>query len=541
MWSCLTRLVRSSLSTHSQLKTETDAEFDVPSQATTLAVAKHLAAQLLESSVGDHALFGALLRAAKIAEHSNNVSVQEKELWKALDDGLDKFQSRFKDNLMILVDGLDELHGGKATADTLRTRLAELAAKHGRVQVILFSQESGLLAGHKRVDELKITPDRIHSDIRQVTHRLLSDNEYFRKRDEFDQEKQVDHLCDAAKGSYLWIILTTALLRKETSQDHFSKALKAALESPKTVNELIEKTISSIDLTKHDAALKLSWLLNASRPLTLLEIGCLLQVDLSKKHLNEAHTNVADGFKQMFGPLVTVYKNTIRIRHAVVQHYLLNLQHEGKRLPSHAKGNSDLATRLIAYCKFVLTERVEPCFDLLAPTMMHNAFEAHALLGYAVRNWIVHFRMSSMHKSHDNFELSTEFKECFPHMNLLALFEWTAWTQQYYAAEAAIFHEIALRLRQTILGRNHEIVLQNFIICGSIYKFLANQTKAASFFYDASVLSKTVQKYTAITVSCATAFLEITETVTSTTRTEIITHKEEVIHESTMISIYTNG
>ena len=140
-----------------------------------------------------------------------------------------------------------------------------------------------------------------------------------------------------------------------------------------------------------------------------------------------------------------------------------------------------------------------------------------------------------MHKSGDHFELSDGFKESFPHTNFLTMLEWTTWAPSYYTSEATVLHEIALQIRRIVLGQHHEAVLQGLIICGSIHRSLASQTKAASYFYDACMLSKAIKKFQSITITCSTIFLEVTETLTSTTRTEIITHKEEVRNFSILI------
>jgi tetratricopeptide (TPR) repeat protein len=68
------------------------------------------------------------------------------------------------------------------------------------------------------------------------------------------------------------------------------------------------------------------------------------------------------------------------------------------------------------------------------------------------------------------------------------------------------------------------------IICGRLHKKLSNIAEAGFYFYRAAQVGQSILKiYSTITFSCTTAFLEVTESVVSTTRTETVTRKEELL------------
>lgn len=75
------------------------------------------------------------------------------------------------------------------------------------------------------------------------------------------------------------------------------------------------------------------------------------------------------------------------------------------------------------------------------------------------------------------------------------------------------------------------------ILCGHYLKAHLKVSEAATFFYQASRLCQSLYtSYRAITVSCISAFLEQTSTIVSTTRTEVVIQREELLLN--IVSIY---
>lgn len=320
-------------------------------------------------------------------------------------------------------------------------------------------------------------------------------------------------------------------LKQQASLDAFVKAVKTAKESPPHLEDSIRHLVSTAtaDLTKPEANLLLSWLLVAERPLSISELKGLLQVDLQKKTLISRKTNILDDIQNLCGPLVRIQNGIVRFRHGAIREYLVKVQAEGKKLPTAQSAQGDLTTRLLAYCNLRFTDPCGASFERPDSADIDRLFVQDTLVEYAARNWILHFRKSPWHKSNGSLELPNEFKANFPSSVYFSMIEWTCW-EYAPAFEAIGLHSLALRLRQTVFTEKHESVLQTLIICGNLYKKLSNVTEAGTCFYRASRIGQSVLKANSIvTITCTTSFLEAASTITSTTRTELITRKEEML------------
>ena len=508
-------------------------EADIPSEATSLAVVKNLCLQLLESNVGDVALFNALADVVDRSVNSHASHEIEPNLWKALHTGLDFAATKSREqshDLMIVIDGLDEIKGGEKSAKDVFHHLSELTSRHSNVQAIVLSAKD-VPSSKAKVQKLPLTKDHTHNDVQFVLTRLLSEYVHFRDQSEHQQEAIVDQICHAAKSNFLLAILTVEHLIQETSHDGFAKAIKGFKEAPKSLKETVHRVVHALDFTKADLRLVLSWLLVAERPLTVTEIQSLLRVDLQKAHFVDHHAAVLEDVLRVSKSLVTVQNSVVRFRHSAIRAHLAEFHGDGKKLLSSAAAQTDLVTRSLAYCKLSLKKDSEPSFERIDPADVDELFQRHAFLEYAVRNWTLHFRYSTMYEPSTNiFEISTQFKTVFPASTQLALLEWTCWELQASLHEAIDMHKLALHVRQLALTEKHKSVIQTLIISGTLYQKISNTTEAATCFYRAAHLGQTVlRKNSTVTIACTTTFLTIVESHTSTTRTVSVTQKEEAL------------
>jgi tetratricopeptide (TPR) repeat protein len=431
---------------------------------------------------------------------------------------------------MIVIDGLDE-RAGSDTAATISNHVSALASKHRDVKAIFLSRNP-LVFTKTKAKVFAITPDHTHNDIRHITNHALHGYEHFEKHTDHEQEAIVDKLADAAHGNFLWVQLLAKKLKLETSHEAFHKAVNAAKESEKSVEELIHALVSTAtsSFSKPESLLLLSWLLVAQRPLTLVELKGLLQVDLQKKTLVERKGDVSDEINSSYGTLLRIENGIVRFRHGAFREHLVKMQTKGDKLQHIPIAQADFTKRLLAYCKLRLKNPHSVSLEYPETSDIDNLFLHNALLEYATRNWIWHFQASSLYKPTGPFGFPEEFKGIFPNSVQFALTEWSSWGSLYSYFDQVRIHGLALRIREEIFTANDESVLQNIIICGQLHKKLSNITEASSYFYRASRIGQLILKaHSTVTISCATTFLEITETVTSTTRTELITRKEELL------------
>ena len=501
-------------------------ESDVTGSTTSLAVAKSLSLQLFEKNIGDKSLFRALVKAYDLSMSKNvTPAALEETLWKALDDGLDEFAGKGRDNLMIVIDGLDELQGDQHIK-TLMTQLGLFTSKYSRLQAVTFSRNSPHKPSKGKLRQFEIKPDYTIEDLRHVAEHAFHGCAPLENKDEHAQEAVIGQLIHTAKGNFLWLLLTIYFLKKETTNDGFEKAVKASQNATPSLHQVFDRIIATFDLSRPDANHIASWMLTTERPLMLKEIKCLFQVDLQKRHYHERHSDVQKDIQMALGPLVAIQHEFVRFRHPAIRKYLQDLQSHGSKLVKAQNAQTDFVMRLMAYCKFHVTKHQEPSLEVIGWTYAKDLFAQHELLEYAVRSWTNHFCASTMY-SKGSVQISGDFKELFPGSTLMAMLEWACWSPQTFSLHS---YEIAVRVRESVFTEKHECVLQSMIICGTFFRRLSKITEAGNYFYRASRIGQAVlRKHHTLIATCATTFLTITETITTTTRTEFVIRKEETL------------
>ena len=492
---------------------------------------------MLDVDLG-HKKFFTDLEAAYRASTTTESSKVEKLLWNCLDTGLRRFQDA--NQVMVVVDGIDEVHGGQKAVQSVTNRLGSLSAKHSKVQVIYMTRNKALKPDSGSTSDFGISADHTHEDLRLVIDRCLADYKHFQSRSEHARENLVEQLLHAANGDFLWGIFTVALLKRETSDDSFVKAVKTAKEAPLALDATIARLVSTLDFNKPDVGLLLSLLLVATRPLTTIELKLLAEIDVTKQYHRERKTDIRNDINIAFGSLVTIQNGFVRFCHSTIRSQLLHVQEEGKKLRSRKSAQSDLATRLLGYCQFNLAVVKDPVFDLTGQIEAGKLFSKYALLEYAARNWTIHFRSSTMYHDHEALHLTEEFKALFPSTTQLALLEWACWSLDTF--EAIKLFDISLRVRRSALSDHHVSVLQSLIVCGNIWRDTTHTTQAADCFYSASKIGQqTLSKYHGVIASCTTAFLTIIESISTSTRTELVTRKEELLVYTIEMYRYQHG
>jgi hypothetical protein len=484
-----------------------------------VAIAKNLALQLLRTNIGDIELLNALRKAHNLSLSSNDDVALENELWHSIHIGLKNSKA---ENPMIIVDGLDD-RCGHHTAVNVSGRIDALLSKHSRAKAIILARNTVHLP-KERVQVFAVTPDHTHHDMEHITKHSLHDCHHYLHQSVDEQRAIVQLLTHAAKGNFLWIQLVAKALKKEATHEGFIKAVKSAKETPKSVDQLIRSLVFDVtaDFTKGESADILSWLLVSERPLKVVEIRDLLRVNTQKKALVNRTTDIGGDIGNLCYPLVTIQNGIVRFRHGSIREQLLKLSTAGEKLRAFPVMQGEFVTRLLAFAKLSLAKPISSVFE--CPETLE--VDRDTLLGYIASYWIIHFKKSSLITAKNTFDLSADFRAMFPSSVHLTLMEWSSWKS---ASDAAGLHHLSLQVRQAVFPEKDESVFQTLIICGHLFK-RKSELDASTYFYRAASLGRSIFKgYSAVTVSCATTFLGITQTERSTTRTELVTQKEEIL------------
>ena len=506
----------------------------MPTETTSLAVAKHLSLQLLEKDVGDRKLFDALMMAYNVPTSGDHTRL-ETSLWDALRIGFEQLSK--KTHIMIVVDGIDEVKGGELVAKTIINHLGVLACRD-LTQVITFSRSSHLKPTKGKTHSFEIKQEHTHEDLRQMTQHALHGHAHFKDQAEHAQEAIVEQIIHAAKGNFLWAFLNTVLLKMETSHEAFMKAVKSAKDSPRSLEATIGKLVETLDLSQRENHILLSSMLVAERPLSASEMKLILQVDTQKGRFVDTDMEIRENVTHAFGHLIMLYNGFFRFRHSAIRASIMALTN-GQKLRTLPVIQADFAARLLTYCKMTIAHKREPSLEVIEKGYVNDLYSTYALLGYAVRYWITHFGASAPQPKTGSLQLSGENKTAFPDSVLLVLLEWYCWGNDASSFNA---HELALRARLSIFGEKHVCVLQDLIVCGSVQRHISESTSASSFYYRAWYIAKTVlRKHHVLVLACATTFFSITDSMSFKSRTEIVTHREELLKFTISEYKHTHG
>ncbi|KAF2261879.1 hypothetical protein CC78DRAFT_469263 [Lojkania enalia] len=499
----------------------------IPSQATSLAVVKSLLFQLLNLRIGNIAIYQALSRAYGACHEASDVNSYEDHLWKALADSLKRPVEDAKD-LVLIIDGIDELSGSQPVKSSLFERLVQVTTQGKRARLIALASALSLPAStYGEMHEI-IRHD-IRDDIHAVALKALIRNSHFYSKPPPEQESLLDQIIQAADGSFLWAILACEILCLEKSLETFNKSLGAISSSQVSVPDLVVKLLKSLE-PKNNAMTLLAWLLAAQRPFTIDEIRCLFSIDVQRGTVLDSALDI-NFILQSLQPLLSIQDCIVRFRHPLIQSTLHSVALQEKISIPIKESQLDLVLRLLSYAKYTLKSPQEPILDNLDPTLAERLFRQHHFLEYAVRYWVFHFKESSLApKASGEFKPSADFQNILPNNTTLPILEQLCWDTQLPTSEILDLHILVGRVRRQIFTENHPAVLQTYLTIATSYSLTLNLPEAQHYYYLSTKISRSVlSDIHPLTLECAMRYLRVTESMITTTRTEVMTHREEIL------------
>ena len=509
---------------------------DVPTTATSLAVVKSLLSQLLNQRVGNMGMYYALLRAYHHCRVSGDLQTYEEHLWQALRDTL-KHPLESGNDLVMVVDGLDEIESsqsasiraaGGISSATLLEKLINVTNQGQRVRLITLSSTAKMPASANGMIH-EVSREDIREDLHAVALRALVHNRNFHSKPGHEQEAMLDRIIQAANGSFLSATLICELLNVQKSADGVTSTLRDLESNKPSVQSLIHKLLTSLELTSNSKTL-LSWILAAERPLITEEIHTLFTVDIKNGTLTGKGVNVHETL-QTLRPLLSLNEHIVRFRHPIVHSALHELAQKNQIPISLKDSETDLLLRVLAYVKFTLRDKGEPTIDNDDPTTADRLFRQHRFLEYAVRYWILHLQQSPlMPKNPSEFKPTADLQKVLPDTTILPILEQLVWGTQLPLPQAIDLHFLAGNVRQAVYTENHPTVLQTWLAIATSYLLLSDTTRASSYFFSCTKICRTVlSDIHPLTLECANHFLKISESMITTTRTEVMTRREEIL------------
>jgi hypothetical protein len=510
---------------------------DVPTSATSLAVVKSLLSQLLNTRIGNLAMYNALFRAYHQCRTATDLKTYEEYLWQALAETLNQ-PHEGGNNLIMIVDGLDEIEssqsasiqaaGGFSSAALLEKLVSSTNKRQGVRLVMLATPSVKMPSGVNGIQH-HITRDDIREDLHTVALRALVHNHHFHSKSGNEQETMLDRIIQSANGSFLWTTLVCEILNAQKSPDAVTKTLESLESSRPSEQDLVQKVFGLIDQTENTKKL-LSWVLAAERPLTTEEIHILFTIDVQRGTVSDTGINVHETLQKL-KPLLTLSEHIVRFRHPIVHSALHDLAN-GNKIPIPLKeSETDLLLRVLTYTKYTLRDKGEPSLENDDPKISDKLFRQNRFLEYCVRYWVEHLQQSPLApKSSTEYKPTAELKKAMPDSTTMPILEQLVWSTQLPLPEAIDLHVVVGNVRRGIFTENHPTVLQTYISLATTYHLLSNPENAATYFYYCTKISRSVfSDIHPLTLECANHFLKITELLTTTTRTEIMNHREEIL------------
>ncbi|KAJ4371534.1 hypothetical protein N0V83_004753 [Neocucurbitaria cava] len=509
---------------------------DIPTTATSLAVVKTLLFQLLNQRVGNMGMYYALFRAYHQCRTSDDLKSYEEHLWQALADAL-QHPVEGSNELLIVVDGLDEIAestsasiqaSGAISPAALLEKLVNVTNQGHGVRLITLSSSVKLPSSAKGTQH-QISRDDIRDDIHAVALRALVHNHHFHGQRAYDQEQLLDRIIQATNGSFLTAILACEILNAQKSPEALVKTLEGFETTKPSAQDLILKLFSSLNPTNNAKTL-LSWVLAAERPLTIDEIHILFTVDVKSGTLSDRGVNVNETLNSLKS-IFTLHERIVRFRHPIIHSALHDFASQNKIPIPLKESEMDLLLRVLTYAKHTLKDKGEPTLDVSDPGVMDRIYHQHHFLEYTVRYWVLHLQQSPLApKTPEDFKPTADLQKAFPDTTIFPILESLCWDTQLPIPQALDLHRLVGTVRKTLFTENHASVLQTYLSIATSYLLISNTTESARYFYKSTKISRTVlSDIHPLTLECANHFLKITESLTTSSRTEIMTYREEIL------------
>ncbi|KAG0653042.1 hypothetical protein D0Z07_0724 [Hyphodiscus hymeniophilus] len=498
---------------------------DLKTELNTIAVVKGLLLQMLQLNVGDNTLYKSLATAYELHSKGASLTQVEDALWTALEGGLraDRYQT-------IVIDGIDQLKGGEGDGMRLLDRLSTITSKVSKTKCITFSRPFSKLPPDSFA-HFPIETNHVNRDLAYFAESILPSLTSF-KTTAGDRTTIIAKLVQRSEGSFGWLVQAFEILGNETTSESIIKRIEAL---PKALTELIDITISSVDLKHRDAKSILAWMLAAERPLLVAEIKQLMAIDISTCTSSPRTSRAEDVIVQTCGPLIDIRDGFVRFKSSSMKQNLYSraisvtdFKNTGA-FPFHIKeAHYDLTIRCLAYCKIYVTRPTQPTLQSLNDYELDELFNSYDLLQYSARYWAAHFQASPMHEPTVQHKITTGFKTCFPASTLLPVIEGSIYQYQYSINETIDFYLLTLSIRTLVFGDSSESVLQTLLNLARTKSLTMKSTEISKHYYDAWKLAIHL-RVTKIGTICAHKYLDLTSSITTTKHTEVASRREELL------------
>ncbi|KOS20667.1 hypothetical protein ESCO_006835 [Escovopsis weberi] len=517
-----------------------DFPYNSPQEATPVAFLKDILFKLLEQNIGNVPLYEAMMRAFEGHHREREVDESlEPALWIALRECL-RHAHHYSASLVIISDHCDWVAGGRR--DSFIAALHDCVSQIPSVRAITFCREPPKLSASYR--HFCITDQEVREDISTHFAEILLQSPHFQELSREEFQRLVVGLVEKSKGNWLWVFYAGRLLFNKRSK---SSIVSASQELPADISEVLQQVIELLQIgTNPVLKALLSLMLVVGRPLAVTEF---IQLFANDPHHTGGEGSVAAPnmtalISEVCDDIVIVKGGYVHFRTEVVQSFL-RAQLGSLSLPSVQEANRELTLRMLLYARLLLSDEGELSVNELPHEYVTSLFYRNPLLGYVVQTWAYHVEASGTLLSEDQAHIRKELSHVFPSSVTFALLETTCWTKMRSFDDLVSSLKLALRIREACFEEVHVAVLQTLINLGRVpvdERVESEVVAAASFYRRATKVGAMLLGESSLVVEkCMILFLDITESITLTTRNEMAAWREEMIQSIIKVLKNKNG
>ncbi|KAL4879985.1 hypothetical protein BJY04DRAFT_219787 [Aspergillus karnatakaensis] len=489
------------------------------------AVAKSILSQLFVSRIGNISLYrqlsDAYTRCRQTVDEDQLVDV----LWETMGSVLPACLKGARETVLV-VDGVDEASCGQSA---LVQRLASATGHVSNMKVIILGTEKP--AGGPDQSVVQVTSEQEFDDIAAVVRRVLKSTPSFDAMSPEERELCVTRIVKAADGSFLWAKLASKKVRDEapSGAQALGKAIGELAKADLTVNDLVAHALKSN--VHRDGQKIIGWLATAARPLTTWELWALLSIQLQKGTVSDQRSSPLELLKPL-ASLVFYQNNLVYLRHGRIRSALLGVSSDKEFKTGARDTHIDLIQRLSLYIKQSVTGKDDVSLDPIDSQYTSTLLGRYPLLDFALRYWLGHTRMVFDCDSEKGIKNATkELRPFLPKSPTVALVESRLWSNKSTAV-LRLLHSTQVQLFQQALGSKHPATMQAMLCQALFYKGIqtVQPTVASQIFYDTAMTCQQVlSTQHIITMQATQFFLELTSSQMTSSRTEIMLKRVEML------------
>ena len=422
------------------------------SRRTSLSVIKGLLLQLLDGSVGDISLFGALCKAF---EQSDEMLPSECEasLWSLLKEQL---VSQTVPVLMI-IDGLDQLDGDSTSIDRVRGRLCDIAKQRSDLRCIILVRPNTIQPCPGVFDygmDMSLILKEVRHYLRDVTSRSTKLSQYLKH----ERDIILRRILERNIGSFLEAKMLIRILELENS---YNSVLRTLGKIPSSLTGIIDYSITNLDFNQQDTVRLLSWLLCNERVFTAAELATVTGIQL--QDIPSQATTLSLEHTSFCGAIVEIRLGKVQFVHPLVGQRLRELSAD-RKIPLKIKEAYKLITlQSIQYIRSRLPPDSEPAFRNLSSSSFSELYSRlynDRLFSYCVTSYHDSFERSSLNDSGESrASCLIELKKELPDSPLLVLAEYAQLQISHDSIEQNLLK--AFNLRKSVFGRRSRSAIQS--------------------------------------------------------------------------------